>query len=198
MMGCLATLAAGCGADSRNYPGTAQQPTRAHSSMSLAQLAKRPLRLPTLRAHARCPRTAGGHRAPRVGITLGRGPVYPVMGFSVAPPAPRGVVDYRSYRPPTRRGFYRVKVLWVASPRYPGPILVRGGRIDAPGRLSFKPGAPGGRKVKSLRFPSGSSVWRYFATATLIAHPGCYAFQVDGRGVREVIVFKAGSIRQHH
>src|SRR5881275_3390497 len=52
----------------------------------------RPLHIPRLRAAAPCPRTHTTRAVPHVGYTLGRGPVYPVLGFRDPPPDPRGVI----------------------------------------------------------------------------------------------------------
>jgi hypothetical protein len=147
----------------------------------------RPLQLPHVGPGDPCPRTPGGRAAPRVAITLGNGPIYPVLGFSAAPPAPAGVVHLD---PRTReRGFYRHKTLWAISARYRGPVLVRGRRIDGPGVLHFWPVRPYRRELRFPADPAGR--WRYAPTTTLLAGPGCFAFQIDGLGFSRVIVFRA-------
>jgi hypothetical protein len=153
----------------------------------------RRLHLPRVTPGTPCPRTPGGRSAPLVAFTLGAGPVYPVLGFSAPPPAAEGVVtlDERT----REGGFYRQKTLWVVSARYRGPVLVRGRRIDGPGVLQFWPLTPYRRELR-IRAGGGSDHpkargWRYAPAATLLAGPGCFAFQIDGIGFSRVIVFRA-------
>jgi hypothetical protein len=113
------------------------------------------------------------------------------MGFGVAPPSPRGVVNYRENRKPLYDGSWEVKVLWAGGPSYAGPIVIRGAQIDGSYQLVFPTGEPMTIK-SSLNFPAGSShAWRYYATSTLLRHAGCYAFQIDGLSFSKIVVFKA-------
>jgi len=96
--------------------------------------------------------------------------------------------------------WYAVPTIWLSRPSYEGPILVRGGRLDAPGRLRFGSGV---RPRMELRLPAGSwppgdwprvakqapKSWRATGTLTLIPVPGCYAFQVDGLGFSYLLAF---------
>src|SRR6266496_4444181 len=89
------------------------------------------------------------------------------------------------------------KVLWFVLPSYTGPVLIRGGRLDRPGRIGFERGSipslelhldsstvqPGGGDV-----PAGA---RYRPSYTRIVAPGCYAYQVDGTTFSRTIVFRA-------
>lgn len=152
----------------------------------------RPLHLPVLRAHAVCPRTPGGRADPVTGITLGSGPVYPVLGFAQPPPRPLGVVYLVSHGGGTLRigGWYFYKTLWTVTPDYHGPVLIRGGRIDRPGLLRF---ATTGEQIRTeLTMPGfdSSGSWRRSTAYTLFRGPGCYAFQLDGTTFSKVIVFK--------
>ena len=95
-----------------------------------------------------------------------------------------------------------VRTLWISHPRYDGPVLVRGGRLDRAGTLGFGDDLPPRR---SLRLPEGGwwgtdigsreggaarqAGWRVTAVPTLIRPPGCYAFQVDGLGFSYVLAF---------
>jgi hypothetical protein len=56
-----------------------------------------------------CPRTPGGRKAPKVAITLGDGPAYPVLGMEAPPPARGGVVRLDSDL--HRHGVYSHKTL---------------------------------------------------------------------------------------
>jgi hypothetical protein len=99
------------------------------------------------------------------------------------------------------------KVVWAADPSYSGPIRIRGGRIDGRGQLllggpdNYWPAAP----VKTVEgtdlypeldfleshstFPNMPPGWRMWPSGTYVTTPGCYAWQVDGRGFTEVITF---------
>jgi hypothetical protein len=154
---------------------------------------RRELHLPPLSAGDECPRTPGGRRAPKVAITLGDGPAYPVLGMSAPPPRPAGVAslgdDIR------HAGWYWHKTLWAIDKRYRGPLLIRGARIDSPGLLRFGLGDPeaGDYEIASqLDMPAEQQVrWRYGVSSTLVRGPGCYAFQADGTNFSDVIVFAA-------
>lgn len=160
---------------------------------------RRPLHLPRVSPGEACPRTPTVRKAPNVAFTIGKGPVYPVLGFSE--PAPRGVARLRD---DIRRGGYYVhKTLWAISDRYHGPVLIRGRRIDGPGALRFplvrpRVGGEASHSRPDLRVPAGPGKpdrpgkgWRYEPAVTLIPRPGCYAFQVDGRRYSSVLVFEA-------
>lgn len=144
-----------------------------------------------------CPRTSGGDRAKGVAVALGRGPVFPVIGMSAAPPARGGVAGLRSdYRV---LGWYLHKTLWAVSPSYSGPVLIRGRRIDRAGLLRFGGDAQAPREMVHASTPSfrmtadQTREWRYYPTETLIRAPGCYAFQVDGTGFSYVLIFRASA-----
>jgi hypothetical protein len=143
---------------------------------------ERPLRLP--KARSRCPLSRIGRSAPHTGFTLGGGPAYPVLGSDEA------VADLRADA--RKRGWYLHKTLWAVSPEYPGPLLVRGARLDRPGPVRFHLGGP----LRIAVLWSGSSgtraaEWRYSPTSTALRAPGCYAFQIDGTTFSRVVVFEA-------
>src|SRR5207253_3597393 len=112
--------------------------------------------------------------------------VYPV-GFSSD-----GVYYYRGAV--QEGGWDELKVLWIASPGYHGPVLVRGHQIDGSNELRFERGAD--PPTELLLDASGDanrlgSGWGNWPTYTRLRAPGCYAYQVDGSTFSEVIVFKA-------
>jgi hypothetical protein len=156
----------------------------------------RPLAIPTMAPGAACPRTPGGRPNPDVGIALGSGPAYPVLGFegNHAPPSPKGVVRLAAE---DRKGnTYWHKTLWAVDPNYDGPILIRGRGIDPQLSLWFvlPSSTVGGseRKVRELHMRAEQSKsWRYGPSVTILPGPGCYAFQVDGTTFSEVMVFEA-------
>jgi hypothetical protein len=110
------------------------------------------------------------------------------MGMSQRPPSPGGVVDLTG--DDLRHGWYVHKTLWAVSERYSGPVLIRGRRIDAPGRLRFL--INGHSEVDSLEFPAERrDDWEWGISDTLLRSAGCYAFQLDGRSFSDMVVFKA-------
>ena len=145
------------------------------------------LTLPILADGQKCPVSSERTVSPDFAPALGKGPVYPV-GF------PHGTLDFIYPTVKTQLWYPSEwggqKVLWVADAKYDGPILIRGGRIDAPGRLGF-----GETETPqwAMRFGAGGGgvTWRQFASYTRLKAPGCYAYQVDGDGFRRIIVFKA-------
>jgi hypothetical protein len=98
----------------------------------------------------------------------------------------------------TAGGWYGLKDIWVVGPSYAGPVLIRGGRIDADGsvKLSWNGEAP---MQDALQLdPNSPSLqtdpatgWRSVPMATYIRSPGCYAYQLDGIGFTEFVVFEA-------
>jgi hypothetical protein len=138
---------------------------------AFAQL-ERSLQLPTA-GSAGCPLTATTGTVPFIPVALGDGPVYVAGGSteSIANTAQSG-------------GYWFIKEIWIADPGEPGPILVRGGRIDAPGDLRF---GDGPEPAAELRFPIHSYEhtggqppgWRIFNAYLRPPSPGCYAMQLD-------------------
>jgi hypothetical protein len=78
--------------------------------------------------------------------------------------------------------------LWAFAPRYQGPLLIRGRRLDTVGGVRFVLGGP---PIAEMRVPPTASGrrWRYLPSIALFAAEGCYGFQIDGRGFSEKIVF---------
>jgi hypothetical protein len=163
---------------------------------------RRTLHLPRLAPGDPCPRSRSARRGPGVAgalgpAALGRGPAYATVGSrngiaSLGPHSDTARVD----------GWYFRKTFWHVDRRYQGPLLIRGRRIDGfgPRSLRFQPYGPPAfaRSKAELRWPAGWPVenrtrtgWRQLPGSTVLRGPGCYAFQVDGRGFSEVIVFEA-------
>ena len=147
-----------------------------------ALLAARPLQLPTLAAAGACPRSAGATVNSKVVPALGPGPIYPVgLGTD-------GVLQFGGF---PRGGWYYAKVLWVASPGYTDRhVLIRGRQIDGANELRFEDGADPQGELHFEGADLGQG-WRHQPSYTRVSGPGCYAYQVDGLGLREVIVFEA-------
>lgn len=164
----------------------------------LARLGALPLKLPRLAPGQVCPPSKLSQSYPGSGMGLGSGPVYVLNGQLVIsdPEHPQ-------------------KVAWIADPNYKGPIRIRGGRIDGSGQLLL--GGPDnhwrGAPVKTVEgtdlyteldlmesHTTSKPGWRVWPSATYIATPGCYAWQIDGLGFTEIITIQVttylGSIGQ--
>ncbi len=152
----------------------------------------RPLHLPRVAAGAGCPASPGA-----LASTLGRG----LARMPVAGPGPVYVMSVGGERAgsvsiggarPDSQGWRGQKAPWIAAPRYGGPILIRGARIDAPGAVRFARGF--GEHVRALYQRRGQSVqpngWRVWPSLLLVRSPGCYALQVDGLSFSRVIVIR--------
>jgi hypothetical protein len=94
-------------------------------------------------------------------------------------------------------GFYAkygvFKAMWAIDPRYVGPVLVRGRRLDGDDVLKFEKGEPGFSDYTRAHpttelHESGGYV---HPSVTRVQTLGCYAYQVDGIGFSYSIVFRA-------
>ncbi len=146
----------------------------------------RPLHLPYVGAGAPCPRSKAGRAAPHTGYTLGTGPVYVVLGFSFPPPDPRGVVSLKDAK--ARWGWHWWKTLWAFSPRYRGPVLIRGRRLDDRWPIEFLI-LP--HRYAELRVPPRRSRrWFDVPSSSGYQAAGCYGFQIDGTSFSRAVIFK--------
>jgi hypothetical protein len=191
----------GSGAFTRSSVGPPSVPTHASEarqakSSSWQILARRPLHLPHVGPGRACPMTRQwqtirarqwlrlyGSRA-----VLGTGPMYPLGPW---PGAARLSVQIPSSNP-ARRGF--AKVLWAW--RAPlGDVLIRGGQVDGDSPVTFLNNAQ--RKVSSLRIAAKEGNGG-LPTGTVVPHPGCYAWQIDGQHFSRVLVFQAVASGRYH
>ena len=123
-----------------------------------------------------------------IGPGLGSGPAYPV-GFDES-----SVMDV--VLPPPDTSEFRgsewggQKTLWAIRPGTTGPLTVRGKRLDAPGEVRFNDGKLPPKRLEIG--PAHDAEWIYTTSYTRIREHGCYAFILEGEGVREEIVFRAG------
>ena len=153
---------------------------------------RRPLRLPIASVARRCPQPPARALAPGLGPVVGAGPVY------VEPPGQLQfpILTRRWIRTATVRfhGWSPARVLWVIAPSYRGPVLVRGGSVGGRSRIGF---GDNGGGVENPAYdelqipPARGSGWRESLHYTLLHAPGCYAYQIDGTGFTETIVFQA-------
>jgi hypothetical protein len=144
----------------------------------------RPIHLPRVAKGATCPVTLVG----RTGYPRGQGngPVYPVGGFPeldyMWPVQPEQVFY------PSRYGGN--KVLW-ATRSHRGPVLIRGRQLDGPNDIRFGLArAP----VRELRWTVTGAGWRTRPSTIRVRAPGCYAWQIDGKGFSDVVVFRANAL----
>jgi hypothetical protein len=144
---------------------------------------RRPLRLPRLAPGDLCPVSERHEVSPNFAPALGPGPVYAVQALTL-----RYVVGWQFPRP-----WGGQKVLWVASPNYQGPILIRGHQLRGKWWLGFDGG--GGRAYAEMRLlratANPDAEWRQFPSYTRIRARGCFAYQVDGLTFSIVVVFRA-------
>jgi hypothetical protein len=154
----------------------------------------RPLHIPRIAAGATCPLTpktkvdlgAGGKWA-----LPGRGPAYPNLGDGAQ------TLEF-VYPPPKQSVFYGSKwsgnkVLWWASGRYHGPVLIRGRQLDGPYLLRFDGGVVPPTEIRIRPGPGygPSKGARGQPSFTRVRVTGCYGYQIDGIGFSRVIVFRA-------
>jgi hypothetical protein len=143
---------------------------------------------------AHCPVSTARRTATFVGPLAGSGPVYPVLPSDgelnfIYPPPPAGQSGFAGSE------WGGQKVLWVAAPRYTGPVLIRGRQLDGPHAVGF-----GGDRVPADEMqllaagavsPGEPSGWREWPSYTRLRAGGCYAYQVDGANFSTVIVVHA-------
>jgi hypothetical protein len=170
------------GWDGHPAPAGEAKPTpRALATPSRASISTLPAR--------GCPRTPGGRKAPKVAISLGDGPAYPVLGMTAPPPARGGVASLDSDL--HTHGFIAHKTLWAISPTVRSDLVVRARKLRSRQPVRFLYGSRTPTVHRTLRLPRPGRHWSYAVTSTLLPSAGCYVFHVLGRGVHEHIVFKA-------
>lgn len=136
----------------------------------------------------RCDPTPGRRAAPRVGVTLGRGPAYPVLGFEQRPP--KGVAQYEVVRGAANGRPNRLKVLWALGPTLRRPASVEGHRIEDGARVFFQPAERRRPAPKlTLRPPHGS--WSYLPSTIFLGGPGCYRLRIRYASHTATVIFRA-------
>jgi hypothetical protein len=83
----------------------------------------------------------------------------------------------------------------MASGSYTGPILIRGRQLDGNGAMGFGQGSTPYDELQLLdagrQAPTMTDGGRAWLSTTRVTASGCYAYQVNGTGFSEVIVFRA-------
>jgi hypothetical protein len=156
---------------------------------------KRPLHLPALAPGAACPVSQVDPNVDfssfGIAAGIGNGPAYPVgLASGTLTLAPAANFNSKLWG--------GQKVLWFVLPSYTGPVLIRGGRLDAPGTVvRFERGDVPPKLLlidRSTAVPGGVSPpagTRYRPSYTRLKAPGCYAYQIDGATFSEIVVFRA-------
>jgi hypothetical protein len=154
---------------------------------------RRPLHLPAIAPGEACPASKIDRRVDWSrqhifgGFGIGRGPVYPGL--------PSGSI-WATRDDQYGSRWYGEKVFWFVVPSYRGRVLIRGRRIDAPGRVGFNgaktPNAE--LRIEPYDTVSWSGQPRYsrgIPSGVRILAKGCYGFQVDGASFSRVVVVTA-------
>ena len=147
-------------------------------------LRQRPLQLNPIKAGSPCPVSASGIVNPQFGLAFGQGPVYAVLGIEA-----NGIVNYAGAR--QEGGWFYHKVLWIGSPDFRGPVLVRGRQLDGSRELGFGEGPEPSKELRLLADNPSNPTWSDWPSDTRLRGPGCYAFQVDAPGFTEIVTFRA-------
>ena len=110
------------------------------------------------------------------------------------PVSPRELSAGVGFHSVTGSHWSSAEVTWTAAGSYSGPLLIRGAMLGG-GGLGFGTGAVPYDELQLLdagqgapRVAGGGRAW---VTETRIRGGGCYAYQVDGTGFSEVVVFRA-------
>lgn len=179
-----AALLTSCDTDSRGSEATSTTTVQSEGSPSeWTRLQRRPVELSQISASAPCPTSSSGQLSDAFASGLGSGPLFPV-GFDGTGGA---------HWPPDRLvdGWGYLKVLWVSDSGEPGPYLVRGRRLDAPGEVRFNES-----RDRELRLPAGGTAttpgtsWAQWPSHLLVTAPGCYGLQVDSRDESLPVIFE--------
>jgi hypothetical protein len=187
----------GSGSLSVSPPPTegATPPVRSSSTGVIPSSLRRPLQLLTVASGGTCPTSIGREYTNDQfgGITLGIGPVFPLVGVAEprdVGPAKKGVLRFHPYA--DYPGWHYIKTLWFSIPSYQGPVLIRGRQLDgeSPVGIGEEP------SIADPELPAGPTVngeggFREWPGGTWLRTPGCYAWQVDGLDFSRVIVFTA-------
>jgi hypothetical protein len=87
-------------------------------------------------------------------------------------------------------------VLWLIDHGYDGPVLIRGRQLGGPSIVRFDEGDVPPKQIRLPAEDAPDERWRERPSYTRVRGPGCYAYQVDGTGFSDVIVFEARPFRQ--
>jgi hypothetical protein len=173
----------------RVFPMAAPVPTATAVPIpSVADVLRaRPLHLSALAAGEACVTTSGKEVSPDFGPALGGGPIY-MVGYGV-----EGTTSY--YRGREDGGWYYLKTIWTAPPKFHGMFLLRGRQVDGSNEARFSQHDTATPDLQALYFSepvpgSTPSGWLPWVRYVRVRAPGCYGIQVDGQTYSEVIRFR--------
>ena len=111
------------------------------------------------------------------------------------PASPRELPAGVGFRSVSGTRWLIAEVTWVVPGGYTGPLLIRGGMLGGGGAVGFGTGAVPYDELQLLdagrgapRVAAGGRSW---ITYSRVSSGGCYAYQVDGTGFSEHVVFRA-------
>jgi hypothetical protein len=129
-----------------------------------------------------------------VGKVVEAGPVavgFLVPSFVDEPTLLYGEEERRSGDTP-ERGWHRMKVLWLVRASTPGPVIIRGARIDKPGPIRwFENGNDPTLVIDGDARSTAPSEWRDNPAAIFVRDSGCYALQIDGPTFQATVILRA-------
>jgi hypothetical protein len=174
----------------RLFPGVSPSPTFTPTPSAtpdpLPILQQRSLRISTLAAGEACVTTPGKQVSPDLGDALGEGPVY-MVGYGA-----EGTNTI--YRTREDGGWYYLKTLWTAPPRFQDLVLLRGRGVDGPNEVRFSDDTTATPDLQAIlstnNVGSTQSGWLPWINYVRVRAPGCYGIQVDGLTFSEVIHFR--------
>lgn len=170
----------------------ASEPTICTSAASgaIPQHLYRPLHLPRLAAGEACPTSVGTTSdSPYVaGLRFGTGPVYMEIGNRGNGPAGKVTLGTTQVR-----GWFAIESVWLSTPGYQGPFVVRGEQLDGSGAVGFGGSSPvdSAFVVPPGPGPNGADGYRFSPGSVWVTSPGCYGLQVDGSTFSETVVVEA-------
>jgi hypothetical protein len=179
-------------------PSASAPPATGASSepAELTALRVRPLRLPTLATGGECPVTRAGplDPPPPPGHALSTGGAPSALGDAPLFPDARYFdqktrLGVRSGHP--HPGWYVAKTPWASATGYRGWTLIRTASLDGSGQALVVLQLPDGPAIGDAVAVNVQADWQYWGGSTEVTNPGCYAYQIDGSGFTEVIVFRA-------
>ena len=188
------------GASPATPPPTRSTPTLVAMPTAVLPLNQRVLALPVLRPDEDCPVSKGSKEAvPEEryifgagGLWFGRGPVY----FGLSWHDDQGDDATFSLDPvPYQNNAYSAKTPWVSTPRYAGPILVRGRQLDVAEATNLRFSHEGFGPSEALQLDAqggpGADRWGFWPSSMLVPGPGCYGVQIDTLAGTDLVVFTA-------
>jgi hypothetical protein len=179
---------------SHEMPQASPTPSGYSTEESIPSSLRRPLHLPAVVPGEACPASRGRTytNSQFGGITLGRGPVLPLVGVARgrdSEPAKDGILRVRPYT--EYPGWFFVKTLWFSFPRYQGPVLLRGRQLDGSHDLAMGEPPTIDPELPAGPTANGEDGFREWPGGTWVKGAGCYGWQVDGLDFSYVIVFEA-------